>query len=340
MNTHAETKTGGNQVMHAEDPIIVRDLTKHYGRIWRFPNGRTRGEITVGVENVTFSVHKGEIFGFLGPNGAGKTTTMRSVLAYLHLQGGEITVLGMDHDKERLAIRHRLGYVPGDVTLYKNFTGNELIEYFSTFRSNDDEMLAKLRSIFRVDYDKRIKKLSKGNRQQVALTVALASNPELLIMDEPSAGLDPLIVSRLHALLRELAASGTTIFLSSHDLAEVQAVCNRVGMIRNGKILIVERVEDLRERAVQQLTVHFHAHEDENRLAGFQDLEGVLSAEQINDNTIRARITGNINEIIQFLATREIRRMSIEDAPLEEIFLHYYEDEPEEEETVEEEEGK
>lgn len=170
----------------SETVLEVSNLTKIYGRELGL-GGRRVGRRVVGARDVSFSVRRGEIFGFLGPNGAGKTTVMRSILDYLHIQEGTITVFGMDHHRDALKIRKRIGYVPGDLSLYENFTGNELIDYYGGFRPVDPEDIEELRSVFRVDLTLNVKALSSGNRQQVGLILALASKPDFLILDEPTS---------------------------------------------------------------------------------------------------------------------------------------------------------
>ncbi|MBC8498261.1 ABC transporter ATP-binding protein, partial [Candidatus Bathyarchaeota archaeon] len=236
----------------SETVLEVSNLTKVYGRDLEIA-GRKLGRRVVGAQDVSFSVRRGEIFGFLGPNGAGKTTTMRAILDYLHIQEGTITVFGMDHHRDALKIRSRIGYVPGDLSLYDNFNGNELIDYFGGFRPVNSEYLKELRSVFRVDLTLNVKALSSGNRQQVGLILALASKPDFLILDEPTSGLDPLMAANAHRLLKELKAEGKTIFLSSHDLAEVQEVCDRIGIIKEGRMILVEEVENLVSKFLQNV---------------------------------------------------------------------------------------
>jgi ABC-2 type transport system ATP-binding protein len=313
---------------HVENTIEVSNLTKYYNRTFTIA-GRTFGRIIRGTENVTFSVRRGEIFGFLGPNGAGKTTTIRSMLGYLHIQSGTIAILGMDHEDNAMEIRKRIGYIPGDLALYNNYTGEELIHFFHKLRPVDETMMTELRDMFRVDLTQRVKKLSSGNRHQLALILAVGPNPELLIMDEPTSGLDPLIVSRFHALLRRLSQNGTTIFLSSHDLAEVQAVCDRVGIIRNGKMVEVETVEALRSKAVQHMTLQFYDSKEKQTQEVIKGLDAVADTRMAENGILNVIIKGDINEVIRLVSRAKVKRMTLEDAPLEDIFLQYYMDESE-----------
>jgi ABC-2 type transport system ATP-binding protein len=301
--------------------LSVNDLTKIYGREVSF-FGKTFGREVVGAQNVSFSVNKGEIFGFLGPNGAGKTTTIRSILDYLNVQSGQIIIFGMDHRKQGLEIRKNIGYVPGDVALYENFTGLELIEYFSKFRPVDESFLNELRSIFRADLTLKIRALSKGNRQQVALIAALAAKPDFLILDEPTGGLDPLMAVRFHRILKNMRKEGTTIFLSSHDLAEVQAICDRVGIIKEGKMIVIENIENLRGKFLQNVSIKFSSSEPE--ISEFERLESVIDVEK-TDKEFKLKVLEDVNELLKFLTNYTVKRIRIEDATLEDIFLQYYE---------------
>ena len=307
--------------MTEETVLEVSHLTKIYGREINIA-GHKLGRRVVGVQDVSFSVRKGEIFGFLGPNGAGKTTTMRSILDYLHIQEGSITVFGMDHHRNALEFRERIGYIPGDLALYENFTGEELIEYYDGFRPVDREFLKELRSIFKADLTLNVKSLSTGNRQQIGLILALASKPDFMILDEPTSGLDPLMTANAHSIFKELKAEGKTIFLSSHDLHEVQAVCDRIGIIKEGEMILVEEVENLVSKFLQNVRVSFTS--EVPSLESLEAIDSVISAEAEDENTLRLKVKENINELLRLLIQYEIDRLSVEHATLEEIFLQYY----------------
>jgi len=302
--------------------LNVSNMTKIYGKDISIGKWVINKRV-VGAEKVSFNVKKGEIFGFLGPNGSGKTTTIRSILDYLHIQEGEITVFDLDHHKDALEIRKRIGYVSGDMALYEDFTGVELIDYFGKLREHDEEFLEELKSIFTVNLNRKVKTLSKGNRQQIGLILALASKPEFLIFDEPSSGLDPLITAQFHRLLKRLKSEGVTIFLSSHDLSEVQNICDRVGIIKEGKIILVEEMESLMLKFLQIVEVTFADKvPSQEELSA---LETVLDVSVKNTHRYSLRIKEDVNEIIQFLSVYSVNRLEIKDASLEEIFLHYYE---------------
>jgi ABC-2 type transport system ATP-binding protein len=307
--------------MIEETILEVSHLTKIYGREITIA-GRKFGRCVVGARDVSFSVRKGEIFGFLGPNGAGKTTTMRSILDYLHIQEGSITVFGMDHHRNALEFRERIGYIPGDLALYENFTGEELIKYYDGFRPVDREFLRELRSVFRADLTLNVKSLSTGNRQQVGLILALASKPDFMILDEPTSGLDPLMTANAHRVFKELKAEGKTIFLSSHDLAEVQAVCDRIGIIKEGEMILVEEVENLVSKFLQNVRVSFTS--EVPSLESLEAIDSVISAEAEDEDTLLLKVKEDINELLRLLTQYELDRLSVEDATLEEIFLQYY----------------
>ena len=308
---------------NGETILQVSNLTKIYGYEFRL-GGKQIGRRVVGAQDVSFSVKKGEIFGFLGPNGAGKTTTMRCILDYLRIQRGTITVFGLDHHQDALTIRERIGYLPGELALYENFTGDELIEYYNNFRPVNQNFLKELKSIFRVDLSLKIKSLSTGNLQQVGLILALASKPDFFILDDPTTSLDPLMAANVHRILKKLKGEGKTIFLSSHDLAEVQAVCDRIGIIKEGRMILVEEIKNLVAKFLQNVKIKFSPYTSPSE-ENFKELDSVISIEKIDETTFRLKIKEDVNELLQWLKTYEIERLTIEDATLEEIFLQYYE---------------
>ena len=303
--------------------LSVNNLTKIYGREIKL-GPRTIGRRVVGAQDVSFTINKGEIFGFLGPNGAGKTTTMRAILDYLKIQNGTISIFGLDHHINKIDIRKNLGYVPGDLSLYENFTGNELLNYYSKYRPMNTEFLKELKTIFRADLTLKIGSLSSGNRQQVGLIAALAHKPDFLIFDEPTSGLDPLMAANFHTLIRKLShEEKITIFLSSHDLAEVQAVCDRIGIIKEGRIILVEKVESLREKFMQNVRVTFQDINNMPTENDFSTIPSIFHVKQIKKRTFTLRVN-EVDRLLKFLAKYHVLRLAIEDASLEEIFLQYY----------------
>jgi ABC-2 type transport system ATP-binding protein len=301
---------------------IKDNLTKIYGK--EFSLGPINlGRKVIGADDVSFTVKKGEIFGFLGPNGAGKTTTIRAILGYLNIQKGSISVFGFDYNKDSMTIRKRIGYVPGDLYLYEDFTGEELINYLDKFRPIDHSFLKELTSTFRVDLTQKIGNLSTGNRQQVGLMIALAPKPYFLIFDEPTTGLDPLMTSKFHSIIKRLKNEGTTIFLSSHILSEVQAVCDRVGIIKEGKMILVEKIEDLKQKFLQNVKIKFSSKTTPSE-AELSALESIIEVEKIDEKTYHLIVKEDINELLKLLTNFKVKRLTVEDSSLENIFLQFY----------------
>ncbi|MCG3226502.1 MAG: ABC transporter ATP-binding protein [Candidatus Heimdallarchaeota archaeon] len=309
--------------MSSDVILKVENLTKIYGREIDIRFAKIGKEV-LAVKDVSFSVNKGEIFGFLGPNGAGKTTTMRAILNYLRIQKGKISVFGLDHNKDSIEIRKRLGYIPGELGLYEDFTGEELIKYVDKFRPINQKFLKELKTVFRVNLSQKIRSLSHGNKQQVGLLIALAPKPEFLILDEPSLGLDPLMTANFHKILRKLREEGITIFLSSHNLSEVQSICDRVGIIKEGEIILIEEIENLKMKFLQNVRIKLPTPQaiDEEEIV---KLDSVISCERVNETTLVLKVKENISEFLNWIKDISITRITIEDASLEEIFLHYYE---------------
>src|SRR6187397_2110220 len=241
--------------------IIQTDkLTKTYGS--------HRGIIDIDLEVV-----EGEAFGFLGPNGAGKTTTIRTLLDHLRPTSGKAFVFGIESTADPVAIHRRIGYIPGEFQLYDRLTGGQTIEYFANLRGGVDPTYQRsLIERFDIDPKRRYKELSKGNKQKIGLVVALQHQPELLILDEPTSGLDPLVQQSFYDLIREAKAEGRTIFLSSHILSEVEKTCDRVAIIREGRLAMVDRVEALRDLAHHQVELRFSG---EVPVGAFSALDGV-----------------------------------------------------------------
>jgi len=311
--------------MSTDSILQVSNLTKIYGRELVLGGRKLLGDQVIGAQDVSFSVVKGEIFGFLGPNGAGKTTTMRSILDYLKIKSGKVTIFGLDHRKDRIEIRKNIGYMPGDMALFKNFTGEELIDYFSKFRPMNKEFFTELKKNFRVNLRKKIKTLSTGNRRQVGLIAALASKPDFLILDEPTAGLDPLMTANFHRIIKKLSREEKiTIFLSSHDLAEVQQICDRVGIIKEGKMILVENVEDLKTKFLQKCIVQFEDTSSLPTIDEFKAISSVISVDKINEHSFSLKIQEDVKDLLKLLTKYPVKRLRLEDATLEEIFLQFY----------------
>ncbi|MFN8037955.1 MAG: ABC transporter ATP-binding protein [Acidimicrobiales bacterium] len=290
--------------------IATRALTKSYGR--------SRGVVDLDLE-----VDEGEVFGFLGPNGAGKTTTIRTLLDLLRPTSGTAEVVGLDSRRDSLEIRRRVGYLPGDLALYERLTGREHVEWLGELRGGlDQAALDGLVERFQVDLERPIAQLSKGNRQKIGLVQAFMHDAELLVLDEPTSGLDPLMQEEFHALLRETVAAGRSVFLSSHSLDEVQHVADRVGIIRDGQLVAVERVEELRARASRRVDVRFAPGTPPDPHA-FADLPGVSDV-SVRGDLVSFSITGSIRPVLRAAADHEVVDLLSRPADLEEIFLTYY----------------
>lgn len=294
--------------------IAIDGLTKHFGDI-------------IAVNNLSLTVEQGEIFGFLGPNGAGKTTTIRLLLDFLRPNAGSVRVLDFDPQTNNVDIKRRVGYVPGEIGLPERMSSRAYLQYISDIRGGVDESrVAELAGRLQLDLDQVIKTLSKGNKQKLVLIQALMSKPDLLVLDEPTTGIDPIVQREFQTLLREHIANGGTVFLSSHLLDEVQHIADRVGIIREGKLVAVETVASLRERAKRHLTVTFGQDVPQDFPAKVQNLENPI----ISGRVLRAGIRGSDDALIKALAAFNVERFVSEAADLEDIFMSYYSTEPEE----------
>ena len=276
-----------------------------------------------GIEDVTMAVDKGEVFGFLGPNGAGKTTTIRTLLDLLHPTRGSARIFGLDSRRDSVAIRARIGNLPGDFGYGKLTTGRQALSLLARLRGIDDLGRAEsLATRFRADLERPLGQLSRGNRQKIGLILALFHEPELLILDEPTSGLDPLMQEEFLALVREERERGCAVFISSHELDEVERVCDRVGIIRDGKLIAVERVRDLLARTPRRASVRFTESIDPAELRacpGITDLE-------VDGEQVTFKFVGDPDPVIKTIARHTVSDLEFARAALEEVFLTYYED--------------
>jgi ABC-2 type transport system ATP-binding protein len=291
--------------------IDASGLTKSYGR-------------HRGIVDLDLTVLPGEVFGYLGPNGAGKTTTIRLLLDYIRPTRGSVSLLGLPSHERSREIRRRVGYLPGELRLYSSLSGNELISYFANLRggvarARVDELARRLEC----DLSREIRTLSSGNRQKLGLIQAFMNDPELLILDEPTNGLDPLVQQTFCDLVREARAAGRTVFLSSHVLPEVERVCDRVGIVREGRLVAVERITDLRTREIRKLEIEFGTAIAPDAFAG---VTGIRDATVEND-TLRCTVVGSMDPILKAANRYEIRALLSVEPSLEEVFLAYYGDE-------------
>lgn len=288
--------------------IRAEKLTKFYGK-------------ARGVIDVDFSVERGEVFGFLGPNGAGKTTTIRLLLDLIRPSGGRFTVFGLDAQQKGVEIRRRLGYLPGDLRLYERTTGRELLTYFAHLRGLDGSASTdRLAERLDLDLGRRIKELSRGNRQKVGLVQAFMHDPDLLVLDEPTSGLDPLVQESFYELVAEATARGGTVFLSSHVLSEVQRVADRVALIREGRLQLVDRVESIRARSFTRVEATFSEPPPAEAFAG---LPGVRELGRHGD-VVRFAVEGEIDPLVKALSGFHVRALDVQEADLEDIFMALY----------------
>ena len=290
------------------DVIVADNLTKSYG---------TRR----GVVELTFSVAPGEVFGYLGPNGAGKTTTIRTLLDFLRPTSGSATVFGLDSHRDSVQVHDRIGYLPGEFTLYERMTGGEYLTYLGNLRGGvPPDHVRDLAERLDLELGTRIKTLSHGNRQKLGLVQAFMHRPELLILDEPTQGLDPLIQQVFYELVAETRADGRTVFLSSHVLPEIERVCDRVGIIREGRLVSVEDIGDLRAKEIRTLDIHFAAP---IRPDAFEGVPGVHEVSVVGD-AARITVGGPMDAVIKRAAAFEIVDLRSHELSLEEIFLTFY----------------
>jgi len=297
--------------MTSQTAIHTQGLTKHYGDV-------------EALIDLNLDVRSGEVFGFLGPNGAGKTTTIRTLLDEIRPTSGAASILGMDCRRESVAIRRRIGYVPGDLAMYPSLTGHDTLTYFANLRGGVDwAYVDELAERLGADLAKKVGDLSSGNRQKVGLIQAFMNRPDVLIMDEPSSGLDPLVQREFHAMMREVAAEGRTVFLSSHTLSEVQRVADRVGILRHGRLIALESVAEMRSKAIRQVVFEFGSPVDP---AVFDGVPGVRSVEVTNNRTVLS-FDGKMAALLKIAEQHDVLDVTTEEADLEEIFLTYYRDE-------------
>jgi ABC-2 type transport system ATP-binding protein len=275
-----------------------------------------------GVTDIDLEVNEGEAFGFLGPNGAGKTTTIRVLLDHIRPSSGRALVFGIQTRVDPVAIHRRIGYLPGEFTLYDKLTGGQTIEYFANLRGGVDAAYqADLVSRLDVDPSRKFKEYSKGNKQKIGLIVALQHRPDLLVLDEPTSGLDPLVQQTFYEVIREAKAEGRTIFLSSHILSEVEKTCDRVAIIRDGRLAKVDRVEALRDLAHHQVELRFAG--DDVPVGAFAGLPGVSEVTS-DGNLLRMRVSGSITPVVREAANYELLDFVSREPSLEETFLAQY----------------
>jgi ABC-2 type transport system ATP-binding protein len=291
--------------------IETTKLTKYYGT-------------SRGIVDVDLTVHEGEIFGFIGPNGAGKSTTIRTLLGLIYPTSGSATIFGRDVVKDGPKIREDVGYLPSEVFYYDDMRAVDLLKYSASFYKKDPKAIEKrireLAELLDLDLKKKIDDLSYGNKKKVGIIQGLAHEPKLIILDEPTGGLDPLIQQQFFNLLREENQRGATILFSSHILGEVQKLCDRVAIIKDGTIIKVEQIKTLLENSTKRFTLELSSTPDPElfRIEGVSDLK-------MTADSASFLFRGRVNDITQVLAGLDLTDLLVEEPDLEEIFLHYYE---------------
>ncbi len=292
--------------------IETERLTKSYGK-------------QRGIIEVDLAVAQGEVFGFLGPNGAGKTTTIRTLLDLIRPTSGRARVFGIESSADPVAIHRRVGYIPGEFTLYDRLTGGQTIEYFANLRGGVDpaygaELIARLD----LDPSRRYKEYSKGNKQKVGIVIALQHRPDLLVLDEPTSGLDPLVQQSFFELVQLAKAAGRTVFLSSHILSEVEKTCGRVAIIREGRIVKTDTVDALRDLAHHQVELRFTGPVPIAAFAGLPGVSDVVA----DDHLLRLRVSGPITPVVRAAAQYDLLDFVSREPSLEETFLAQYGQQP------------
>ncbi|HSJ36356.1 MAG TPA: ABC transporter ATP-binding protein [Acidimicrobiia bacterium] len=290
------------------DAIETRGLTKHYGD-------------TVALDGLDLEVRTGEVFGFLGPNGAGKTTMIRLLLDVLRPTAGSARVLGLDPKAEGLQLRERVGYLPGDFVVDGRQSPREFLTYLGNLRGGvGPRAFEPIAERLELDLDNRIGALSKGNRQKVGLVQAFMHDPELLILDEPTSGLDPVVGREFLTMVTEARDRGQTVFMSSHVLSEVQQSADRAGIIRKGRLIAIDDVDELRARALRHVRVVFADDVEPSAFTGLANVNDV----SVEGNVLRCRLVGEADALLKALARHRVLDLVSEEPQLEELFFHYY----------------
>jgi ABC-2 type transport system ATP-binding protein len=307
------SRTGYDLGMTDEPVLLARGLTKSYGSVRA-------------LWGVDLEVRKGEIFGFLGPNGSGKTTTIRCLLDLIRPSGGTVRVLGIDPQVNPVAVRARVGYLPGELRVDDNMTAEGLLRYLNRLRGGkaDPHFIGQLAKRLSLDLKTPIKNFSKGNKQKVGIVQALMHRPELLLLDEPTSGLDPLVQQEVLHLVSEAREAGATVFFSSHVLSEVQEIAGRVAIIRRGVVVEVAETASLIERALRRVHIRFQRPVDAGVLGS---IPGVKLLKADDSSNVQLQVGGEMDALIKALAAFPVSTFETERQSLEEIFLAYYADE-------------
>lgn len=295
-------------IIYMNSILQIKDLTKYYGK-------------TLGVKNINLELKKGEIFGFIGPNGAGKSTTIRSVLNLINKTSGEVLFEGKPFDKNNTDAKSKIGYLPSEINLYDDLTVKQMLDLHEKFFDKDiSERRKELAERLKLDETKKTEELSLGNLKKLGIVLAFMHEPKLLILDEPTSGLDPIIQQEFFNLLSEEKQRGTTVFYSTHILSEISKICDRVGIIKSGRLLKVEPVKELMDKSLSYVTV---TSKNCDEIIKDLNVKPTLS----EDNTAVFKNIADVDTLVKTLAKYKIDKLYIEQASLEDIFLHYYEQE-------------
>jgi len=294
--------------MSSEIIIQTNDLSVYYGA-------------HRGIKDLNLSVQKGEVFGFLGPNGAGKTTTLRTILDIIHPTQGSATLFGLDSQKNGAAIRERLSYLPGELSLYPSMKASYFLDFLGSLQKNkmDNSNLEQLLERVDLDPSKKMKEYSHGNKQKIGVVAAFMGKKDLIILDEPTIGLDPLVQQTVLDLVQEVKKEGRTVFISSHNLKEVQTVCDRVAIIQNGELIKTEKVETLIDQQFKRLEINFRKEPPHDAFA----IEGVKEISR-DGNLVLFEVSQDLDGLMEKAAPYGIKDIETKTISLEEIFLAYY----------------
>lgn len=287
--------------------IEIKNISKDYG------NGK-------GIFDVNISVKKGEVFGFLGPNGAGKTTTIRNLMGFTRPDEGHCSINGLDcyHNAEK--IQENLGYLAGEIVFLEDLTGKQMLEFIASMKGiKDKSKMYELMELFELDPKGKVKKMSKGMKQKIGIICAFMNDPEVIILDEPTSGLDPLMQNRFVDLILEEKKKGKTIFMSSHIFEEIEKTCDRTAIIKDGKIVAVEDMEDLREKKSKFYIVTFSSIEETDRF-----VKENINIKERDDTKVKVGVRGEVLPFIELLSSYKVKDLDIQTQTLEELFLHFY----------------
>jgi len=290
------------------NPLQINGFSKLYGKL-------------LAVDDLSLEIHAGEVFGFLGPNGAGKSTTIRTMLNFISPSSGNIKIFGLDSVNDQVQLKKHVGYLAGDISLYGNMTGNQILNYLSHLRKSSDwEYVDNLVKRLDVPMTRPIQTLSKGNKQKIGLLQAFMQKPDLLILDEPTSGLDPLMKQVFYDMVLEMKEAGKAAFISSHDLTEVQKICDRAGFIRNGKLVAIEDLNDENAISYKKYKVRFEKKPDTNTFTELKNIEVASS----NNNEIIFAVTGSVDTFVKVISQYKVLDLDEQETSLEDVFMQYY----------------